>query len=73
MNLLYLRDPHCDCGGKPFVTAIYIQISAVEPHLVIEEQCTDCDRLDTIDIPFSKLQAHAAELAKIPDPTEGNE
>ena len=59
-NLLYLAENKGMftryCGGRGYLNAIYLEDSATGWHVMIEEQCRDCDRLDTTDIPLDDIQ-----------------
>ncbi len=67
MNVVYMNQP-CPCSPDEhtrYITVIYLQQSAVEWHLVIEEACHQCFDLTQIDIPFSKLEAQIRDLEEL--------
>lgn len=50
-NLLYYSNGKCKCGGRLFVSAVYILPGAMNaPHLIIEEACRSCEKFDLVDI-----------------------
>lgn len=55
-NLLYHTDGKCACGGHSYVSAVYVEQSNTgEWHIMIEETCHNCHRLDLTDIPWSDI------------------
>jgi hypothetical protein len=58
-NLLYESEEQgvCGyCGGRCYVSVVYLEQAATGWHLLIEEECHDCDRLDVMDIPMSRIE-----------------
>lgn len=64
-NLLYLsHDGECPyCGGRGYVRAIYMEVSATGWHIMVEEACQDCDRLDVTDLPQRTIEKMVEDMA----------
>jgi len=53
----------CECGGLPYVSAIWLEISATGGvHLMVEEKCYDCEGyLDLTDYTLPETSVNNPE------------